>query len=98
MIPIHRRLAWFATASPDAPAVSDAQGALDFAGAHRLARSMAAAIAASGLALGDRIALVAANRREALLGFMAASATGGSVSRRRISPTGQSSMRPAETR
>ena len=76
MIPIHRRLAWFATVSPKAPAISDAQGALDFAGAHRLARSMAAAIAASGLALGDRILLVAANRREALLGFMAASATG----------------------
>lgn len=75
MIPIHRRLAWFARENTQAIAITDGQGSLDFARAHRLACQMASALRASGLGPGDRFVILSANRREGLLAFMAASAT-----------------------
>lgn len=76
MIPLHRRLAWFARAQADDVAIVDAAGATSFAQAAALAERMAAALIASGLSPGDRFALLSANRRESLVAYMAASASG----------------------
>lgn len=76
MIALHRRLAWLAEAHPDAPAIVDARGLVTFAQANALAERMAAGLVRSGLKPGDRFLVLSANRRESLLAFVAASATG----------------------
>lgn len=76
MIPLHRRLAWLAQSYPDLPAISDAGGTLGFAAAARLAGRMAAALRNSGLERGDRFIVLTGNRRESLLAYIAASASG----------------------
>lgn len=76
MIPIHRRLDWFARCHPDAVALTDAGGALDFRAAGQLVGRLAAAFVAAGLKPGDRVVVLSANRREGLLGFLAAAASG----------------------
>lgn len=76
MIPLHRRLAWLAQSYPDLPAISDAAGTLDFAAAVHLAGRMAAALQKAGLDQGDRFVVLTGNRRESLLAYVAASATG----------------------
>lgn len=76
MIPLHRRLAWLAQSYPDLPAISDVGGTLGFAAAARLAGRMAAALRNSGLERGDRFIVLTGNRRESLLAYIAASASG----------------------
>lgn len=76
MIPLHRRLAWLARELGCAPAIVDALGTTDFAGAQQLAQAMATALTASGLKPGDRFIVLSANRRESMLSYFAASATG----------------------
>lgn len=76
MIALHQRLAWLARAYPDTPAIVDAQGLVTFAQAHALADRMAAGLVRSGLKPDDRFLVLSANRRESLLAFIAASATG----------------------
>ncbi len=76
MIPLHRRLAWFGREQAGDVAIADHAGGMTFAEAAALAGRMAAALAASGLRPGDRFLLLSANRRESLLAYMAASATG----------------------
>ncbi|AZI35396.1 putative fatty-acid--CoA ligase [Caenibius tardaugens NBRC 16725] len=76
MIALHQRLAWLAQAYPNAPAIVDAGGTVTFAQAQTLADRMAAGLIRSGLKPGDRFLVLSANRRESLLAFVAASATG----------------------
>lgn len=76
MIPLHRRLAWLAREQGSAPAIVDAHGTTSFAEAQQLAEAMAAALVASGLKPGDRFIVLSANRRESMLAYFAASATG----------------------
>jgi len=76
MIALHRRLAWLAQAQPDAPAIIDARGLMTFAQARALADRMAAGLVRAGLRPGDRFLVLSANRRESLLAYVAASATG----------------------
>lgn len=76
MIPLHRRLAWLAQSYPDLPAITDAAGTMGFADASALAGRMAAALRHAGLAPGDRFVVLAGNRVEGLLAYVAASASG----------------------
>lgn len=76
MIPLHWRLAWLAREQGGAPAIVDAHGTASFAEAQQLATAMAAALMASGLKPGDRFIVLSANRRESMLAYFAASATG----------------------
>lgn len=76
MIPIHRRLDWYARCHPHAVALIDGRGEMDFKAAGHLVGRLAAGFVAAGLKPGDRVVILSANRREGLLGFMAASAAG----------------------
>ena len=76
MIALHRRLAWLAKTWPALPAIVDARGPVTFAEAAVLADRMAKALVRSGLQPGDRFLVLSANRRESLIAFVAASATG----------------------
>ena len=76
MIPFHRRLSWLARQQTDAPAIVDDSGMLTFGQAGNLATRMAAALVRSGLKPGDRFVVLSANRRESMLAYFAASATG----------------------
>lgn len=76
MIPLHRRLAWLGREQTADIAIADAGGPMTFAGAAALSARMASALAASGLGPGDRFLLLSANRREGLVAYFAASASG----------------------
>lgn len=76
MIPLHCRLGWLAQSYPDLPAISDAAGTIGFGDAAALAGRMAAALQHAGLEPGDRFVVLTGNRRESMLAYVAASATG----------------------
>lgn len=67
-----------ATVRPDAPALQDAQGVLSFSALDRWACRIAQALLASGVHAGERIAVLAENRRE-YIGLQLAAAKIGAI-------------------
>lgn len=63
---------------PDAPALQDSQGALNYAGLDRWVSRIAQALLASGVRVGERIAVLAENRRE-YIGLQLAAAKIGAI-------------------
>lgn len=76
MIPLHRRLKWFSRETPQAIAIRDCKGEIDFNHAYQLVLKLASILIAAGIKPGENFIVLSSNRRESLLCFFAASLTG----------------------